>query len=58
LTVAEAGGYAVTTSALQASLAEEKAMAQRLDDILFSVTRRFRSLREGGEKAKVEDVCS
>lgn len=53
LTVAEAGGYAAATSALQANLAEEKAMAQWLDDNLVSVTIRFLSLREAGEKAKV-----
>jgi ferritin-like metal-binding protein YciE len=53
LTVAESGGYAAATSALQANLAEEKAMAQWLDDNLVSVTTRFLSLREAGEKAKV-----
>jgi ferritin-like metal-binding protein YciE len=53
LTVAEAGGYGAATSALQANLAEEKAMAQWLDDNLVSVTTKFLSLREAGEKAKV-----
>lgn len=53
LTVAEAGGYAAATSALRANLAEEKAMAQWLDDNLVSVTIRLLSLREAGEKAKV-----
>jgi ferritin-like metal-binding protein YciE len=52
LTVAEAGGYAAT-SALQASVAEEKAMAQWLDGKLVSETTRFRSLRGAGGKAKV-----
>ena len=53
LTVAEAGGYRAATSALQANLAEEKAMAQWLDENIVSVTTKFLSLREAGEKAKV-----
>jgi ferritin-like metal-binding protein YciE len=53
LTVADAGGYGAATSALQANLAEEKAMAQWLDENLVSVTTKFLSLREAGVKAKV-----
>jgi ferritin-like metal-binding protein YciE len=53
LTVAEAGGYGSASAALQANLAEEKAMAQWLDENLVSVTTRFLSLRQAKEKAKV-----
>lgn len=53
MTVADAGGYAAATSALQANLAEEKAMAQWLDENLVSVTTKFLSRREAGGKAKV-----
>jgi ferritin-like metal-binding protein YciE len=53
LTVAEAGGFRAATTALQSNLAEEKAMAQWLDENLASVTTKFLSLREAGEKAKV-----
>jgi ferritin-like metal-binding protein YciE len=53
LTVADAGGYGSAASALQANLAEEKAMAQWLDENLVSVTTKFLSLREAGAKAKV-----
>jgi ferritin-like metal-binding protein YciE len=53
LTVAEAGGYGDATAALQANLSEEKAMAQWLDENIVSVTTKFLSLREAGEKAKV-----
>lgn len=53
LTIAEAGGFGAASAALQANLAEEKAMAQWLDENIVSVTTRFLSLREAGEKAKV-----
>jgi len=53
LTVAEAGGFGAATSALQANLAEEKAMAQWLDENLISVTTKYLSLRKSGLKAKV-----
>jgi ferritin-like metal-binding protein YciE len=53
LTVAEAGGYGAATSALQANLAEEKAMAAWLDENIIAVTTKFLSLREAGEQAKV-----
>ncbi|MDX3928249.1 MAG: ferritin-like domain-containing protein [Shinella sp.] len=53
LTVADAGGFGAATSALQANLAEEKAMAAWLDENLATVTTRFLSLREAGEAAKV-----
>jgi ferritin-like metal-binding protein YciE len=53
LTVADAGGYGAATSVLQANLAEEKAMAQWLDENLVAVTTKFLSLREAGVRAKV-----
>jgi ferritin-like metal-binding protein YciE len=53
LTVAEVGGFGAAMTALQSNLAEEKAMAQWLDENLVSVTTKFLSLREAGEKAKV-----
>ncbi|EJT05713.1 ferritin-like domain-containing protein [Rhizobium sp. CCGE 510] len=53
LTIAEAGGYGAASAALQANLAEEKAMAEWLDENIVSVTTKFLSLREAGEKAKV-----
>lgn len=53
LTVAEAGGYGAATSALQANLAEEQAMAAWLDENIAVITTKFLSLREAGERAKV-----
>jgi ferritin-like metal-binding protein YciE len=53
LTVAEAGGYGAATAALQANLAEEKAMAVWLDENIIAVTTKFLSLRKAGEQAKV-----
>ncbi|TBY42978.1 ferritin-like domain-containing protein [Rhizobium leguminosarum] len=53
LTVAEVGGYGAASTALQANLAEETAMARWLDENIVSVTTKFLSLSEAGEKAKV-----
>lgn len=53
LTVADAGGFATATAALQSNLAEEEAMAKWLDDNLAAVTQKFLMLREGGTTAKV-----
>jgi len=53
LTVAEAGGYSAATTGLQASLAEERAMAEWLDANIVAVTTKFLSLREAGETAKI-----
>jgi ferritin-like metal-binding protein YciE len=51
--VAEAGGFGGATTALQANLSEEKAMAQWLDENIVTVTAEFPSLREAGGKAKI-----
>ncbi|MGF9695190.1 MULTISPECIES: ferritin-like domain-containing protein [unclassified Rhizobium] len=53
LTVAELGGFASATSALQANLDEEIAMARWIDDNLRSVTMKFASLKEAGATAKI-----
>ncbi|MBB3527061.1 ferritin-like metal-binding protein YciE [Rhizobium sp. BK456] len=53
LTIAELGGYGAASTALQANLAEETAMARWLDENIVSVTTKFLSLRGAGEKAKV-----
>jgi len=53
MTIAELGGFANATSALQANLDEEKAMATWLDENLRSVTMKFASLKEAGETAKI-----
>lgn len=53
MTIAELGGFANATSALQANLDEEKAMAMWLDENLRSVTMKFASLKEAGETAKI-----
>ena len=53
LTVAEVGGFGAATTALQANLAEEKAMAAWLDENMVMVTKKFLSLKEAGQTAKV-----
>ncbi|WP_112437331.1 ferritin-like domain-containing protein [Rhizobium sp.] len=53
LTVAEVGGHNAAALALQANLAEEVAMANWLNENIVDVTRRFISLREAGQTAKV-----
>lgn len=53
IAIAEAGGYNAGANGLKANLAEEKAMADWLDQNLIAVTTRFLSLREAGEKAKI-----
>nr|WP_313903759.1 DUF892 family protein [Rhizobium leguminosarum] len=58
LTVAEAGGHGAATGALEANLAEEKATARWLDENIVSVTTKFLSLREAGEKAGLREQRS
>lgn len=53
ITIAETGGYNFGANSLKLNLAEEKAMADWLDQNLQAVTSRFLSLREAGDKAKV-----
>ncbi|AVA25586.1 ferritin-like domain-containing protein [Rhizobium sp. NXC24] len=53
LTVADAGGFAAATTALQSNLAEEQAMARWLDVNLAAVTQKFLLLRKGGAAAKL-----
>lgn len=53
ITIAETGGYNAGANSLKLNLAEEKAMAEWLDQDLPAVTTRFLSLREAGDKAKV-----
>ncbi|ARO33591.1 ferritin-like domain-containing protein [Rhizobium lentis] len=53
LTIAEAGGFGGAMSGLQASLAEELAMAQWINDNVVALTTKFLSLRQAGETAKV-----
>jgi ferritin-like metal-binding protein YciE len=53
IAVAEAGGHNAAANGLKANLGEEKAMADWLDANIASVTTKFLSLREAGEKAKV-----
>lgn len=53
ITVGEHGGYASAVSALAQNLQEEENMAKWLADNLEAVTRRFISLSEAGEEAKI-----
>ncbi|ABC93952.1 hypothetical conserved protein (plasmid) [Rhizobium etli CFN 42] len=53
LAVSEAGGYGAAMTGLQANLAEELAMAEWINDNLAALTKKFLSLREAGETAKV-----
>ncbi|ARQ13662.1 ferritin-related protein YciE (plasmid) [Rhizobium etli] len=53
LAVAEAGGYGAAMTGLQANLAEELAMAEWINDNIAALTKKFLSLREAGETAKV-----
>ncbi|WP_085810758.1 ferritin-like domain-containing protein [Sphingomonas sp. TZW2008] len=55
LVLAEDGGFASATSLLQASLGEEQAMAQWIDETLPVVTRRYATLytEEGSAAAKI-----
>lgn len=53
LTIAEIGGHNAAALALQANLAEEVAMAAWLDENVVDVTKRFITLRETGQTAKV-----
>lgn len=53
LLMGDHGGYASATSALAQSLQEEESMAAWLESNLPDVTRRFMSLSEAGEKAKI-----
>lgn len=53
LTLAEAGGETRILSALEQNLAEERAMAEWLEEHLPAVTLRYAGLREAGETAKV-----
>ncbi|CDZ41434.1 YciE [Neorhizobium galegae bv. officinalis] len=52
ITIAEHGGFPGLAPALKSNLEEEIAMAKWLDDNLKSVTMRFASLKEAGERAK------
>jgi ferritin-like metal-binding protein YciE len=53
ITVAEAGGFMTAISVLKQNLAEEQAMAAWLNENLPAVTRKFLSLKEAGETAKI-----
>ena len=53
ITLAEFGNFPAMTSALQANLDEEIAMAKWLEDNLRPLTLKFASLKQAGETAKV-----
>jgi ferritin-like metal-binding protein YciE len=53
ITIADLGAFPFAISALEANLAEERAMADWLDGNLRAVTIKFASLKEAGETAKI-----